>query len=167
VSASPRCAFLLRLSPVMVVAIVMAGCSTTPSPTGNPDPGHRLMSSIQPVLGVLPTDAHVTLRHASEPRWDSCDGVKSTYGWDPVTVDAEFTVDGSPAQIVSHIDSSLRAMGWVPDRSAFGDGAWYGTRTLVGGTTASAQLLGGRNAQPPDWSIQASAPPAAHPVKGC
>ena len=96
---------------VAVVASVMAlaGCGRTPQPVGEPDPGHRRLDAIRPVLSVVPSVARVSLQQSVEPRWDSCDGVRSTYGWDPATVDTQFTGGGSAPQVVAHIRTAMPA----------------------------------------------------------
>jgi hypothetical protein len=161
---------LRRLGEVVAVftaaAGIVAGCDGTPQPTGDPDPGHRLMAAIKSVLSVIPSGAHVMRREKFEPRWDSCDGKRSTYGWDPVTVDADFIGGGAPAQIVGHIKSSMQSLGWVSDPSHSGGGQWFWHRKVASDELATAQLLGGPDAQPHDWSLQAEVPAAVHRV-GC
>src|SRR5690242_9534732 len=89
--------------------VVLSGCgSSIPQPVGKPDPGHRLMQQIAPVLGAAPSAAHVTFRQKTEPIWDSCDGQASTYGWDPVTVTLEFRGGGSRGAIVSQTRVAMR-----------------------------------------------------------
>src|SRR6266700_8395102 len=56
-----------------------------------PDPGHQSPSGLEPVLSVIPAGARVIHEDRVEPRWDSCDGEQSTYGWDPAVVDADFS----------------------------------------------------------------------------
>lgn len=120
----------------------------------------------RPVLSVVPIGAHVIRKEEVKPRWDSCDGVRSTYGWGDVTVDAEFTASDTPDRTVKAIDQALRGLGWIAD-SGSGSGAWYWHRTVTGDRQAVAQLLGGPDSQPSDWSLQATVPPATHPSKGC
>ncbi|MFJ5897615.1 hypothetical protein ACIQFZ_19485 [Streptomyces sp. NPDC093064] len=148
-----------------VVATVMAltGCSGTPRPVGDPDPGHRRLKAIQPVLSVVPPGAHVTQKDIVEPIWDSCDGIRSTYGWNDATVAVDFTGGGSDLQVAEHIETAMRRLGWTLDQGSLAQGSWTWHKKLADGSQASAQLLSG----PPDWNLQATAPPASHPSKGC
>jgi hypothetical protein len=152
-----------------VVATVMAltGCSGTPRPVGDPDPGHRRLKAIYPVLSLVPPGAHVTLKQSVKPQWDSCDGIRSTYGWDPATVDVDFTGGGSALQVVAYVQTAMRGLGWMFDQGSIAQGVWAWHKKLADGGQASAQLLGGPNVEPPGWTLQATAPPASHPSKGC
>ena len=159
-------ASILVIATLVVAAVIIVRLHEPPGPVGNPDPGHRLMAAIEPVLSVVPAGAVLSMKQANEPQWDSCDGRRSTYGWDPVTVIAVFTGGGAPTQVVAHVDAGLRAMGWGRYTHP-GDGEWYWTRALIGGSTATADLLGGPGADPPGWSLQVTAPAATHPVTAC
>jgi hypothetical protein len=162
-----RPAFALGVGVVIAVVVAaLASCSSTPQPTGDPDPGGQLMAVIRPVLSVVPNGTHVIRSEEVKPRWDSCDGVKSTYGWNDVTVDAEFTAKEPPEQTVAAIDQALRRLGWTASPGS-GDGAWSWHRTATGGAEAVTRLLGGPDAQPSDWSIQATVAAATHPIKAC
>lgn len=119
------------------------------------------------MLSVVPPGAHIELKQGFEPQWDSCDGVRSTYGWDPATVDVSFTGGGSASQVVAQIRSALRALGWTLDEGSSQEGVWAWHKTLTDGSRGSAQLVGGPGVVPPDWELEATAPPASHPVKGC
>jgi len=154
------CAFAASL-----LIVVVSGFSGVPGPVGNPDPGHRLLDAIRPVVKAVPGGATITRRTFDEPHWDSCDGVRSTYGWDPATVDVGFTPHGlSDAEVFGHIKTALAAQGWTIDAGTSQDGAWYWSRQ-VEGRDASIQLLAGDGGS--DWDLQANAPPLAHPVTGC
>ncbi|MET8137267.1 hypothetical protein ABZV24_36050 [Streptomyces sp. NPDC005251] len=152
-----------------MVATVMAltGCSGTPSPVGDPDPGHRRLKAILPVLSAVPPRAHVTLKQSVKPQWDSCDGMRSTYGWDPATVDVDFTGGGSALQVVAYVQTAMQGLGWTFDQVSIAQGVWAWHKKLTDGGQASAHLLGGPDAEPPDWTLQATAPPASHPSRGC
>ncbi|MGW4518061.1 hypothetical protein ACWEO4_40370 [Streptomyces sp. NPDC004393] len=152
-----------------VVATVMAltGCSGTPSPVGDPDPGHRRLEAIHPVLSAVPPGAHVTLKQSVAPQWDSCDGITSTYGWDPATVDVDFSGGGTAPQVVAHVQTAMRGLGWTFDQGSIAQGSWTWHMKLADGGQASAQLIGGPGVEPPGWSLQATAPPASHPSTGC
>jgi hypothetical protein len=162
-----RHAFALGTDAVIAVVVAaLASCSGTPQPTGDPDPGGQLMAAIRPVLAAIPNGTHVISREEVKPRWDSCDGVKSTYGWNDVTVDAEFTANDPPEPTVAAIDQTLRRLGWTASPGS-GDGAWYWHRSAIGGAEAVTQLLAGPDVQPRDWSIQATVAAATHPIKAC
>ena len=148
---------------------ILAGChsaSRLPQPVGDPDPGHRRMTALAPVLSVVPPGVRPSLRKKYAPNWDSCDSRPESFGWDPVTVDVDWPYTGRPAEVVEHVKSAMASLGWTPDpASATGDWTWH--LRLSTGDRASAELLGGPGSQPPDWALEATAPPAVHPVKGC
>ncbi|WP_037607779.1 hypothetical protein [Streptacidiphilus rugosus] len=154
-----------------VVAMGVAGLSgcaarSGPEPVGDPDPGHRLLAAVQPVLSVVPPGAQVAMKQSVEPYWDSCDGVESTYGWDPVTVLVTFGGGGSADQVADHVRTAMQNLGWEADEGPVGPGgSWH--KSLPGGGMASAQLTHGPGDSPPDWMLQATAPPAAQPSQGC
>jgi hypothetical protein len=124
------------------------------------------MNAIHPVLSVVPPGAHVTLKQSVEPQWDSCDGIRSTYGWDEATVNVDFTGGGPALTTVSYVQVAMRGLGWTFDGS-IAQGTWAWHKKLADGGQASAQLLGGPNVEPPGWTLQATAPPATHPSSGC
>lgn len=161
---APRAAMALA-GPALAVAVSLTGCSSVPSPVGNPDPAHLRLDALRPVAQALPAGVQIVNRTIAEPKWDSCDGVSSTYGWDPVTVDVQFHTNGLPVDtIVDHVKARLRSQGWSYVASESGGGAWRWIRVLSGNVTATAQLLG---AVGEDFDLQANAEPATHPVKGC
>lgn len=156
------------LSAAMIATVMaLTGCDVTPLPVGDPDPGHRRLKAIHPVLSVVPPGAHVTLKQSVEPHWDSCDGIKSTYGWDDATVAVDFTGGGSATQVTARIRTSMRNLGWTIDQGSVDQGEFRWHKKLDHGARASAVLIGGPGSQPPGWSLQATAPPATHPSKGC
>ncbi|WP_152627864.1 hypothetical protein [Streptacidiphilus neutrinimicus] len=163
---------LVGSAPTLALVLLLSGCvggDGAPAPVGDPDPGHRLLRSIEPVLTAIPPGAHVTQRDTVEPRWDSCDGVRSTFGWAPPTVDVAFDyagAAGSADRVVAHVRSAMQALGWTYDPAWSGRGQWQWRRAAPGGQ-AQAQLLGGADDRPSRWSLQASVPAATHPVKGC
>lgn len=161
-----------RVLATLVVGLLLAGlssCSGTPSPTGIPDPGHRLLAALRPVANATPPGVSQVSRSFSEPIWDSCDGVKSSFGWDDVTVNVSFNSNGiSDTTIFDHIKHVLQADGWVYDSNSSGTGAWEWHRDLAPGHHAQVRLLGGAGDDPPNpWDLQATTPPDTHPVKGC
>ncbi|MBO1756890.1 hypothetical protein [Allobranchiibius sp. CTAmp26] len=125
------------------------------------------MAQLKPTLSAIPATVRTFGQQFFPPTWDSCDGVKSTYGWDDVTVTEEFDHVKSPDQTVSAMNASLHKLGWVPD-SASSEGAWYWNRKLSNGSEASIQLLGGPSDEPPSpWDFKATVPAATHPITGC
>lgn len=152
---------------LVVVAVLSACGPSQPKAVGDPDPNGRLMAQLKPTLSVIPSTVHVFGRQFFPPEWDSCDGIKSTYGWDDVTVTAQFDRVESPDQTVSAINASLHKLGWVSDRGS-SDGAWYWDRKLSNGSQATVQLLGGPKVSPPSpWDFQATVSAATHPATGC
>lgn len=151
----------------VVGVCALSGCS--PSPQGNPDPGQRILHALAPVLAAIPATAAVAYRHLNAPRWDSCDGRASTYGWDDVSVDSTFTSRDPDAVVFQAIDDRLTRQGWhlVSGTSSLpsGDGSW--SRVLGNGETARATLNGPGDGGGGWWSLYAAAPPAVHPVSGC
>ena len=148
--------------------VVLSACSSDPSPQGDPDPGNRILDGLRPVLAAMPHDASVRYRHVNPPRWDSCDGQASTFGWDDVSVDAAFTTRAPAATVLDEFDTDLNRLGWHlvldPAPLRFGDRTW--TRRLPGGATARA-VLNVPSDGGPYWELYAGAPPALHPVTGC
>ncbi len=138
-----------------------------PRPVGQADPGGRLAQQLRLTLKALPASVHVFDVQQPAPLWDSCDGVRSTYGWDDVTVDASVDHVASPDTFVASVNSSLRAMGWTVT-PPYGGGQWGWDKKLANGEVASIQLLGGPDAQPSSpWSYQADVAAATHPSSGC
>ena len=163
-----RGALLIKGTMTLLVVLALSACAdSTPKAVGDPDPNGRLMAQLKPTLSAIPSAAHVFDRQFVPPSWDSCDGRKSTYGWDDVTVIAQFDRVKSPDRTVSAISASLHKLGWASD-SGSTDGAWYWHRKLSNGSKATVQLLGGPKVNPPSpWDFQVTVPAAAHPVTGC
>jgi hypothetical protein len=133
-----------------------------------PIPAIDYSTHCDPSPRVVPSGATVSQRTFSEPRWDSCDGIKSTYGWTDVTADVRFVPIGlSDMATVNHIKDGLRSQGWTFDAKSSSDGAWYWDRQITADQHAAIQLLAGGGANPPEWDLQATTPSATHPVKGC
>ena len=124
------------------------------------------MSELRPALQAIPSSLHMVSQQFVQPGWDSCDGVDSTFGWDDVTVIADFDRVTSPAQTIAAIKTSLHAMGWTLTSDE--QGAWYWQRRLRAGGEASIQLLGDPGDDPPSpWDMEVTVPAAVHPVVGC
>ncbi|HET9079863.1 MAG TPA: hypothetical protein VFO01_05035 [Trebonia sp.] len=142
-------------------------CSGAPSPSGDPDPGHQSLTALEQVLSVIPAGAQVSYKNQDEPRWTSCDGRQSTYGWGPAVVDAQFSVGAaSPQQVVARARATMARLAWTYDPGTSSNGQWSWFRQ-VGGRTAVATLQHGPPGAPRSWSLYAGAPPAVHPVTGC
>jgi hypothetical protein len=125
------------------------------------------LSALVSVLSVIPRGAHVTQEDKLEPRWDSCDGRQSTYGWDPVYADAQFSAGAlSPQQVIAHVRAGMARLAWSYSATDSRDGQWLWLRR-VGGQIATAMLQSGADGNPRTWSLRAQAPPATHPVTGC
>lgn len=93
------------------------------------DPGGRLMAKIAPMVRVIPGFEHghipwigfpcdsckfpVTYAIKVEPRWDSCDGMAGTFGWDPVVIQVGFPWNGSGHALVGLLNERLGARGWA------------------------------------------------------
>lgn len=146
-----------------VVAIVVVR-HLPPQPAGNPDPGAQRLTSIEPVLSAVPAGAHVTQQDRIEPRWDSCDGVRSSYGWDPVVADVLFRTLMTQEQVVASVRAAMTRLGWTYDAKGSGGTAWEWTRRLYGQTATTMLSM---SPDPQSWGIEADAPPALHPVAGC
>lgn len=149
-----------------VMTIIICACSGPPLMAGDPDPGHRSMAALEPVLSVIPAGVHIMFEHRVASRWDSCDGVPSTHGWDPITVNAEFTATAPSQQVAAHVRTAMGKLGWAYLAKNSDDRIWVWSRD-VDGRTASATLQIDKSAAPPLWSLVAIVPPAAHPVAGC
>ena len=102
----------------------------------------------------------------TEPRWDSCDGRSSTYGWSVASEYADFTVGTeSQVSVVDHVRAAMSKLGWayVPERSGGKQWAWS---RQVNGSTATAEMDAPQSQASP-WSLDAEAPPAVNPSTGC
>ena len=132
------------------------------------DPGGRIIAQLRPAVAALPPDARVLYRNDVEPRWDSCDGRPSTYGWDDVVVQVHFASATGPDAILADADAVLTSQRWssiplarMPDVV---QQMW--SKVITNGTTAKISLAEdqyGTN----EWSLFASAPPQGQRVSGC
>jgi len=160
-----------------------AGCgsgASTTTTTATPasthiagDPGGRILAELRDVAGAVPTTARVSWRHLDEPVRDSCDGEAGTWGYDPVTVEFEFTVAWSGGVVLGSVRRVLEGDGWKwtePTPVSF-PGQDYGSydaagtwaRTLAGGRPATAALTHGASG----WHLIAEAPATLPPPKPC
>lgn len=142
-----------RIRNLVVVALVIliAGSAAVwlPDRHQGGDPGGRLMSRLIPVVRVVPgfetgrvpwisfpcDSCEWPVRYAIriEPRWDSCDGTKGTFGWDPAVIQVGFQWARSDQALVKLLNSRLVARGWVIGPTpSWGDGGspvWVHPRT--------------------------------------
>ena len=126
---------------------------------GDPDPGHRRLSALKPVLSALPSSAREVRTSASPAFWDSCDGEQ--HGWSGPTVDAQFVTSGAVAPVAAHIVAALHRLGWVGEGDSM-PGAWVLEKTIAH-SNATVQLLGPDD-QTGDWDLQAEIPAVVHPL---
>jgi hypothetical protein len=157
----PRGRFALIIAAAVGVTILIAASANAyTSQTGGHivshsagDPGDRVMSQLSPLAAVIPgygTSRLPLLESIPwpfknfmveiEPAWDSCDGRAGTYGWDPVTVEAGFSWNGTRESLFALLDRRLLRIGWInttPNKNA----------GLLGGySTWSGALPNGRPA---------------------
>ena len=124
--------FVGRHKVVVTAAIVVAALAIVAFPwSAHPggDPGGRLMAKITPVVRVIPGFEHGRIpwgassclecrspalyASRAEPRWDSCDGMAGTFGWDSVVIQVGFRWTGSHRALVELLNARLRALGWA------------------------------------------------------
>lgn len=147
--------------------VLVCACSTTSSLlAGDPDPGHRSLAALESALSVVPPGAAVMYEHRVDSHWDSCDGRSSTYGWDPISVDAAFSTDETSQQVIARARAEMGRMGWKYAAGMSPVGTWVWSRQ-VQGRIATATLQPGETTDSPGWSLEATTPPATHPVTGC
>jgi hypothetical protein len=111
-----------------------------------------------------------------EPKLDSCDGQPKTEGYNPVTVQADFSWQEPQSTVLASVRHALEGAGWRWTGLAPPVFPWqnYGTegaigtwaKTLPGGRPATAALFPepGPSAE---WSLLAEAPATLPPPKRC
>lgn len=115
---------------VVVLGALAVVIAVWPRSAAHPggDPGGRLMAKIAPVVRVVPgfhqgripwigfpcdsCQFPVTYAIKIEPRWDSCDGIAGTFGWDPVAIQIGFPWTGSSRALVKLLNERLSDLGW-------------------------------------------------------
>jgi hypothetical protein len=172
---------------VLPLVIGLASCGTSPStstaPTPTPtstgavgDPGGRILGALRTVTSAVPTRAHLNWSHFDEPKLDSCDGQPGTWGYDPVSVQFDFSRQEPPSTVLASVRHALQRIGWrwtEPTPATF-PGQNYGTAdaigtwvtALPGGRPATAALFPGSYARA-EWSLIAESPATLPPPKGC
>jgi hypothetical protein len=119
----------LAAAAVLIALAVAAWPRSAAHAHAGGDPGGRLMAQIAPVVRVVPGFEHghirwivfpcdscqfpVTYAIKVEPRWDSCDGMAGTFGWDPVVIQVGFRWTGSSHALVDLLNERLGARGWA------------------------------------------------------
>jgi hypothetical protein len=166
-----------------LIALAVAAWASTRAHAGG-DPGGRLMAKIAPVVRVVPGLEHgripwiafpcdacqfpATYAIKIEPRWDSCDGMAGTFGWDPVVVQVGFQWAGSSQALMDLLDERLTARGWVrgaePSWADDGDAIWISPHRH-----APTKEFAIESPIPPgkQWMALVEAKPQGPLVKGC
>lgn len=157
----------------------LAGTTTTPAlaPAGAAgDPGGRILAALRTVASAVPARARLNWSHFDEPKPDSCDGRPGTRGYDPVSVQADFSWQEPQGTVLASVRHALEGTGWrwtEPAPATF-PGQNYGTadaigtwaRTLPGGRLATAALFSDAYAHA-EWSVIAEAPATLPPPQRC
>ena len=160
-------AALLACAAAAVVGIALSRSSSH----GDPDPGGRTFSALQPVESAVPDGVAVLVCQEARAQWSSCDGRPGTFGWTDITVVLSFTTTTPANVLISQVNDTMTAIGWIPGppgSSQLGpDLGW--TRTLDDGTQAHALLSPGTadNGLTITWELAASAPPNGQRASGC
>jgi hypothetical protein len=83
-------------------------------------------------------------------------------------VDADFSTGAtSQQQVVAHVSAAMGRLAWAYDAKDSGGGQWVWSRQVSGRTATTTLTSPGVFQDPGMWSLDAEAPPATHPVKGC
>lgn len=166
-----------------LIALAAATWASTHAHAGG-DPGGRLMAKIAPAVRVVPGLEHgripwiaspcdacqfpATYALKIEPRWDSCDGMAGTFGWDPVIIQVGFRWAGSSQALAGLLDERLTARGWArgaePSWADGGDAIWISPHGRAPTTEFAIEspVLPGRQ-----WMALVEAKPQGSLVKGC
>lgn len=174
---------VLALAAVLIALAVAASIRSYTHAGG--DPGGRLMAKIAPVVRVVPGFEHgpipwiafpcdscrfpATYAIKVEPRWDSCDGMTGTFGWDPVAINVGFRWAGSSHALVGLLSERLGARGWARGTPPSWSGddtpiAWISPR---GHTPAEELELSSLPGEKHQWLAFVEAKPQGPLVKGC
>jgi hypothetical protein len=124
----------------------------------------------------VPARAHLNWSHYDEPKLDDCDGRPQTRGYDPVSVQVDFSWQEPASTVLASVRHALEGFGWRWTGSApeTFPGQNYGTGDAIG--TWATALLAGRPATaalyPDDlvrgeWSFIAQSPATLPPPKRC
>ena len=126
---------------------------------GGGDPGGVILKQLARTAAALPSDAMVAFDHRDEPHWDSCDGMKDTFGWSAAAVQIHFASASSESKVLQNADRAMQLAGWQGIREG-----WWSMR-LANGTTATASLQ--RQWYDGKWTLVASAPGVGQQASGC
>jgi len=164
-----------RIGVALVLLVAVLGrCDRTPAspaPTGDPDPGGRILTVLKSVESAVPGHAQILRQQEHEPTWDSCDARPGTFGWNDVSVSTDFRTSGAPLAVVMAADRVMSTAGWTRvaiSRDPLGPtGSW--SRTVPGGAEAAAllALATGGAGEAPHWELNAHAPPQGRRASGC
>jgi hypothetical protein len=110
-----------------LAAVAIAAFRPSAHPGG--DPGGRLMAKITLLVRVVPgfergripwgasscleCQSPAPYARKTEPRWDSCDGLAGTFGWNSVAIQVGFRWTGSRRGLVDLLNARLGALGWA------------------------------------------------------
>ena len=166
---------LLRRTAVKIGLVAVVVCSLTGYVIariwpGNPDPGGRIMAAPSTIENAVPGQAQLVRIQHVKPRWDSCDGRLSTYGWDDVIIDLTFTTSQPPRSLIATAKARLHAAGWsrYQDYASGPRVGWWWARPVPGGTALALLNRVSTRAGVPQWDLYAHAPPFAGPrSSGC
>lgn len=173
-----------------LIALAIAAWRGSAAHAGG-DPGGRLMAKITPLVRVVPDLEHghipwtgypcdacrFPVRYAIkvEPRWDSCDGMAGTFGWDPVVIQVGFPWTSSSRTLVGLVDKRLAARGWARGAAP----SWSGDETPIAWIsshghaptemfTLDPPIPGSTNVAPSNqWTATIEAKPQGQLVSGC
>lgn len=179
-----RCKIVVAVGVAFAAALIALAVLTWPSSGARVggDPGGRLMAKIARVVRVVPgfergripwiafpCDAcHFPATYAIKvkPRWDSCDGMAGTFGWDPPVVQAGFRWTRGRQALVGLLDKRLGARGWVRAAepswaSAGGNAIWVSAHGHAKEFAIASPITGKQ------WTAYVEAKPQGQLVKGC
>lgn len=134
---------------------------------GNPDPGGRTLRVLAHVSAAVPPGARVLYRHDVEPRWDSCDGIASTAGWDDVVVQIHFSSGLAPESLLAEAQDRLAPLGWGPVSRAPGPELTASWSERIPGAPGRAGLQLTNSNADGNWTLFAHTSPVGRPVSGC
>jgi hypothetical protein len=128
---------------VLPLVIGLTGCgtspststTTTPTPTSTGavgDPGGRILAALRTAASAVPTHAHLNWSHFDEPKLDSCDGRPGTWGYDPVSVQVDFSWQKSQSTVLASVRHALELIGNRLRRPSPGRTTGQGTRSERG-----------------------------------
>lgn len=126
-----------------------------------PDPGGRILATLESSLGAIPRSAVLSEKDLLEPECAPDFGRKI---WSQVVVFVQFQDAASAEAIVAGFDGKVTSEGWDRDGAPAADGATW-KRRLEDGASATLTLVvdAGPGQAPGTWTMQAIAPPAVTP----